>query len=152
MVITQPIIQTARDFAKDKIVLRNSMTAVVLSEKYTVNIVSALYDECGIEKSTALSIDKRTDEIKVTKKFLSMSDQSIFFWLVWAVFWLEDDNRNKIATDEKAFRVMMAAFDSPYSDFVWEFGSMVNDDEDRRITPLLKILELRDKAIQKQTA
>ena len=80
-----------------------------------------------------------------------MSDQCIFFWIIWAVYWLEDNERNKRAADEKAFRLMIVKYPSPHIDFVIEFGGMIDGefDSDTRVMAFMRILELRQKGNHK---
>lgn len=145
MSITPQIIEVALYTVRGKAQLMESLTSIVLSEKYTLTLVEALYDENGQERSPMLSINKITGEIKMTKRLLSMSDQCVFFWIIWSVLWLEDESRNKQAADEKAFRALMAKFKPPYFDFIIEFGTMIDGEaggSDKRVTPLMNILEV----------
>lgn len=143
--VRQSIIYAAKDFVNDKVVSRASMISTVISEIHTINIVEHIFDREGVVKENVfISINRATGEIKMTKDMLRMSDQTIFFWIMWAVLITADESKDKFAADKNALFLTMKEYKAPYSDFILEFANLISEEgsdiSNSRIDVLMKLL------------
>ncbi len=143
--IRQSVIYAAKDFVKGKFVSKISMSSTVISEMHTINIVECILDKDGMPKEGVyISINRLNGEINITKDMLLMSDQTIFFWIMWAVLITADEEKDIYAADKNALCFMMKEYEAPYSDFILEFANLISEQSDdiskSRIDVLMKLL------------